>query len=263
VVIALFPTRQIALTLGPISIHWYGLMYVLGFLVGLPVLKRLLKYRDLSFTEKQIESLVLHVFFGVIVGGRLGFVLFYGGMEYLAHPLEIFKVWNGGMASHGGFIGVILGLLIYTRGNMTMLLKIADVLAVPIALGLMFGRLGNLINGELYGTVTTLPWGMHFPGAEGLRHPTQIYAMLKDITIATVCFFHLRRTWPQERPGSTIGVFLCMYAVLRFLVEVFRDQPLGYTNIFGVELSRGQLLTLPLFALGILVLLYAYHRKRV
>jgi phosphatidylglycerol:prolipoprotein diacylglycerol transferase len=260
-VFALFPTRQIALSIGPLDVHWYGLMYILGFLVGLPVLRHLLRYRDLSLTDKQLESLVLHVFFGVILGGRLGFVLFYGGMEYVQHPLEILKVWNGGMSSHGGFLGVILALVLFTRGNMTVFRKIADVLAVPIAIGLAFGRLGNLINGELYGTMTTLPWAMSFPGAEGLRHPTQIYAMLKDLFIALVCFLHLRGSWPAYRCGSTIGVLLCLYAVLRFLVEYVREQALAPIDVLWFELSRGQLLTLPLLLLGLIVLWCT--RKRV
>jgi phosphatidylglycerol:prolipoprotein diacylglycerol transferase len=167
------------------------------------------------------------------------------------------------MASHGGFIGVIVALLLFARGNLNYFFKLADVLTVPIAIGLFFGRLGNLINGELYGTVTTLPWAMSFPGVEGLRHPTQIYAMLKDLTIALVCFLHLRATWPAYRPGSTIGVFLCLYAVLRFIVEIFRDQPLGYTHVIGLELSRGQLLTFPLLALGLVVLWFTRKRAQV
>lgn len=256
-----FPSRQIFFSLGSLDVHWYGLMYVCGFLVGYPILKRLLRYRDLALTEKQLESLVLHVFFGVIIGGRLGYVLFYGGSEYFLHPLDIFKVWEGGMASHGGFIGVIVALLVFTRGNLAYLLKLGDVLVVPIAIGLAFGRLGNLINGELYGTVTALPWGMNFPGVEGLRHPTQIYAIMKNLTIALACFLSLRTSWPTYRPGMTVGLFLCLYAVLRFIVEIFREQALQSVPFIGFELSRGQLLTLPIVVLGLVIL--GFTRKRV
>lgn len=261
--IQLFPSRIVALALGPLSIHWYGILYLLGFLIGIWLLPKLLKYRDISLHEKQKESLLLHVFLGVLAGGRLGYVLFYGGTFFLQHPLEIFAVWHGGMSSHGGFLGVALALALFTRRHRIFLLALTDVLIVPIAIGLALGRLGNLINGELYGTVTTLPWGMYFSGVEGLRHPTQIYAMVKDLFIASVCFLHLKRSspptplLPQERgetcSGQTTALFLILYAVLRFIVEMFRDQPYGYSEILGFEFSRGQLLTIPLFLTGVVI----------
>lgn len=248
----LFPSRAVALSLGPFDIHWYGLMYLLGFLIGIRLLRCLVRHRQLDLTPAQRESLLLAVFLGVLLGGRLGFVLFYGGSYYDAHPLEILAVWHGGMSSHGGFIGVLLALLIYCKRQNINLFALADVLVVPVAIGLALGRLGNFINGELYGTVTTLPWGMSFAGAEGLRHPTQLYAMLKDLLIALVCLRHLR--WPRtdsQPPGRTLAIFLILYAVLRFIVEIFRDQPYGYTSVLGIMLSRGQMLTLPLFVLGL------------
>lgn len=216
------------------------------------LLPRLLRYRTLSLDNRQRESLLLHVFLGVLLGGRLGFVLFYGGSFYLDHPLEIFAVWHGGMSSHGGFIGVTLALLLFARRNRIDLFALTDILVIPIAIGLALGRLGNLINGELYGTVTTLPWGMRFPGVEGSRHPTQIYAMCKDLLIAFVCFRHLKISSPAKgSSGKTTALFLMLYAVLRFIVEIFRDQPYGYTSVLGLMLSRGQILTIPLLALGV------------
>ncbi len=243
-----FPSRTVALALGPLSIHWYGILYLLGFLIGVQLLPKLLRYRNISLSEKQRESLLLHVFLGVLVGGRIGYVLFYGFTFYAQNPFLILAVWQGGMSSHGGFIGVALMLLRFARRNHVPLLSLTDVLIVPVAIGLSLGRLGNLINAELYGTLTALPWGMEFPGVQGFRHPTQIYAILKDLFIASLCFMHLRSS---SSHGRTTALFLMLYAVLRFIVEAFRDQQYGHLVMIGLELSRGQLLTIPLFAIGV------------
>jgi phosphatidylglycerol:prolipoprotein diacylglycerol transferase len=258
-----FPTRTIALAIGPLSIHWYGLMYLLGFVIGMWLLPRLQNYRGLSLDAKQRESLVLHVFFGVLFGGRLGFVLFYGLPFFLQHPMQIFAVWQGGMSSHGGFLGVILLLLLFCHRQKISVLHLADTLMVPVAIGLALGRVGNYINLELYGTVTTLPWGMAIPGVEGLRHPTQIYAVMKDLLIAALCFLHLKRTHGMEQAaGKTAALFLLLYGMLRCIVEYFRDQaPYGYFDVIGIPVSRGQLLTLPVIALGFLLWLFLWRRN--
>jgi phosphatidylglycerol:prolipoprotein diacylglycerol transferase len=250
-----FPSRQIALAIGPLSIHWYGIMYALGFIVGILLLPRLARITRLELSKKAADDIVLSIFLGVILGGRLGFLFFYGFEYFVTHPLEIFAVWQGGMSSHGGFLGVALALFLCTKKYRFDFFRLTDTIVVPVALGLMLGRLGNLINGELYGTVTTLPWGMHFPVAEGLRHPTQIYAMIKDAILASVSFFSLRYFYRStQRPtGQTTAIFLMLYAVLRFTVEIFRDQPYGYTDLLGISLSRGQLLTIPLFLAGLVL----------
>ncbi len=259
-----FPTRTIALAIGPLSIHWYGLMYLLGFVIGMWLLPRLQNYRGLSLDAKQRESLVLHVFFGVLFGGRLGFVLFYGLPFFLQHPTQIFAVWQGGMSSHGGFLGVILMLLLFCHRQKISVLHLADTLMVPVAIGLALGRVGNYINLELYGTVTALPWGMAIPGVEGLRHPTQIYAVMKDLFIALLCFLHLKRTHGMEQAvGKTAALFLMLYGALRCIVEYFRDQvPYGYFDVIGIPVSRGQLLTLPVIALGFLLWLFLWGRNK-
>jgi phosphatidylglycerol---prolipoprotein diacylglyceryl transferase len=256
-----FPTREIALAIGPFSIHWYGIMYLLGFLIGIWLIPRLQKLRGLAMTERQRESLVLCVFFGVLVGGRLGYVLFYGLPHFIANPAQIFAVWQGGMSSHGGITAVTLALIVFSRRNGIPLLKLADVLMVPVAIGLALGRVGNYINLEIYGTVTDLPWAMAIPGVEGLRHPTQIYAVLKDLFIASACFLHLKRTAGKEwAAGQTTALFLVLYGILRFVVEHFRDQPHGFVHMAGITLSPGQALTLPVIALGIGV--FAWTLKR-
>lgn len=253
--ISFLPSRAIALSVGSLQIHWYGLLYLLAFLIGMWLLPRLLKYRKLVLSAAQKESLLLAVFLGVLLGGRLGFILFYGGSYYVQHPWEILAVWHGGMSSHGGFIGVLLALLLYCRKERINFFALADVLVVPVAIGLALGRLGNFINGELYGSVTTLPLGIHFPGVDGLRHPTQLYAILKDLLIAVVCFLHLQSS---HAVGRTCGLFLILYAILRFIVEIFRDQPYGYTSALGLMFSRGQLLTIPLFVVGV----WLWYRSR-
>ncbi len=252
-VISLLPSRTIALSIGPVDVHWYGIMYAVAFILGMFLLPRLQKITRLDLSERDRESLLISVFLGVLLGGRLGFVFFYGGSYFLENPWKILAVWEGGMASHGGFLGVALALLLFVWRRRIDFFRLTDTILIPVALGLALGRVGNFINGELYGTLTTLPWGMHFPGAEGLRHPTQLYAIDKNLAIA-LCSFLALRAWYREEPvrtGRVTALFLMLYAVLRFTVEIFRDQPYGYTDIAGVLLSRGQLLTLPLLLLGI------------
>ncbi len=249
---SLFPSRAVALAIGPISIHWYGIMYLLGFLIGVYLLPRLMRYRKLNLSAAERESFLLYVFFGVLLGGRLGFVFFYGGSFYWSHPAEIFAVWHGGMSSHGGFIGVILATLLFCKRFKINFYALGDVLVIPVAIGLALGRFGNLINGELYGTLTTLPWGMYFPGAEGLRHPTQIYEAVLNLLNAFICYRHLKITGLKSfKAGITGSIFLIIYGVSRFIVEIFREQPYGFTTVAGFALSRGQLLTIPLFLLGL------------
>lgn len=247
-----FPSRSIALAFGPLSIHWYGVMYALAFLLGIWMLPRMLSAARLDLKAQERESIFLAAFLGVVLGGRLGFVLFYGADYFLEHPLKIFAVWEGGMSSHGGFIGVLLSLLLLARRKHIDFLRLCDAVVIPVAVGLALGRLGNLINGELYGTVTQLPWGMEFPGAEGFRHPTQIYAIAKDIFIAAVCWLHLSRTH-ADRPGKTAAIFCILYAILRFTVEIFREQPYGFYELSAIQLSPGQVLTIPILIIGFVV----------
>lgn len=243
--IQLFPSRQVALELFGFGIHWYGLLYFAAFVIAWFLLPRLQKYRGLQYSSEDWSNILSWAVVGVIVGGRLGYVLFYNPVYFLQHPLEIFAVWQGGMSSHGGFIGVALALAWIMRTRITDLLLVADVIVVPIAIGLALGRIGNFINQELYGTVTSVPWAIAIPGVEGLRHPTQIYAVIKDLFIAGVCFWYLQRK--PVIPGRTLALFLMLYSVLRFIVEFFRDQHGIYYGLF----SEGQILTIPLMAVGV------------
>lgn len=249
--LALFPSRTVALDLFGFQIHWYGILYVVSFLVAISLLPRLGKFRNLRLTQDQWLNIVSWAVVGVLVGGRLGFVLLYEPAYYLAHPLEIFAVWQGGMASHGGFIGVISVLAVVLWKEKIHPPSLADIAVVPAAIGLALGRIGNFINQELYGPVTTLPWGVSIPGVAGLRHPTQLYECIADLGIALTCFALLNvRSLPR---GRVFAAFLMLYGVGRFLLEYLREQQYSVLAIGSFTLSRGQLYTIPLFAAGVLL----------
>jgi phosphatidylglycerol:prolipoprotein diacylglycerol transferase len=257
---------MVAIELFGFGIHWYGLLYLCGFLLAWWMLPRLQGLRALALTRDDWATILTAGVVGVLVGGRLGYVLFYAPGHYFLHPLEVFAVWNGGMASHGGFLGVTLALLwVLRHRTVDQVLAIGDLVVVPVAIGLALGRFGNFINQELYGTVTTLPWGMSIPGVVGLRHPTQIYAVIKDLFIAGVCFVHLRATSQVSNrktvPGQTAALFLMLYGVLRFLLEFLRAQESAPIDL-GIAFSRGQLLTLPVFIAGVLLWVGAAKRKQ-
>jgi phosphatidylglycerol:prolipoprotein diacylglycerol transferase len=252
---SLFPTRQILLAVGPLQIHWYGVMYLLAFLVAWWLIPILAKKRHLEITKDQISNLLFAGILGTLIGGRLGYVVFYGAEYFGDHPFEILAVWNGGMSSHGGFIGVFIALWIaIKRMRLTnMIWQIADVFVVPIALGLALGRVGNFINFELYGPVSDLPWAIAIPGVEGLRHPTPLYAVAKNLLIAGFCYAHLTRS---QSTGATTGLFLILYGIFRFLIEEVRIETASSFDIGVMELTRGQMLTIPILIIGIFILKY-------
>jgi phosphatidylglycerol:prolipoprotein diacylglycerol transferase len=245
-----FPSRTVALDILGFSIHWYGLLYLTGFLIAAWILPILGKYRGIPLTRDKWMELLSWAIVGVIGGGRLGYILFYEPSYYLANPLKLLAVWEGGMSFHGGLIGVLIVLWFFCKRHRISFLQLADVAVVPVAIGLMLGRFGNFLNQELYGTVTTLPWGMHFDGVEGLRHPTQLYAMIKDATIASLCYWHLRSTANSKIVGKTGALFLMLYGTLRFLIEFLRvptDPPFDFGAFI---LTRGQALSLPMLVAG-------------
>ena len=250
VMVQFFPSRTVALGLFGFDVHWYGLMYLLGFLIAWYLLPRLQKYRDLSLTRDDWANVLAWAVIGVIVGGRLGYVFFYQPLYFLDHPDKIIAIWEGGMSSHGGFIGVTIALLWALRMQKGNLLAIADTVVVPVAIGLALGRIGNFINQELYGTITSLPWGITVPDVVGLRHPTQIYAVFKDLFIAGVCYWYLKYSRPVL-PGRTCALFLMLYGVLRFLLEYVRIQEYPLIDVGVLLLSRGQILTLGILVVGV------------
>jgi len=250
--ISLFPTRRVVLELFGFPIHWYGVMYLLAFLLAFYLLPRLQKHRSVRLSKDEWSTFLSWGVIGVLLGGRLGYVLFYAPELIVRDPLEILKVWHGGMSSHGGFIGVLFFTGLYLRSKKIPLLHLADIAVVPVAIGLAFGRFGNFINLELYGTASNLPWATAIPGVEGLRHPVQFYAIAKDLLIAALCYWHLTKVYPVIA-GRTLALFLILYGVLRFLIEYVRAQEYPIMDIGVLSLSRGQLLTIPVFIAGLLL----------
>lgn len=253
----------VAFSLGPLSVRWYGLMYLLGFALFL-ILGRLRArdaWRDMS--ARDVDDLLFYGMIGVIVGGRLGHVLFYGPLSYyLTHPLEIFAVWKGGMASHGGILGVIVAMAWFARSRGKSFLRVADFVVPLVPLGLGAGRIGNYINGELWGRVadpTNVPWARIFPQAgDNLpRHPSQLYQFaLEGVVLFAILWIYSRK----PRPAGTVGsLFLIAYGALRIIGEFWRE-PEALYGAMPLGLSAGQWLSVPMVVLGIGFFLYFSRR---
>ncbi|MEC5399226.1 prolipoprotein diacylglyceryl transferase [Uliginosibacterium sp. H1] len=249
----------IALSVGPLAIRWYGLMYLVAFVLFI-VLGR---YRARSgpergWTAEDLDNLLFYGVLGVVLGGRLGYVLFYKPMYYLQHPLEILYVWQGGMAFHGGLLGVLVALWLFGRKTNRSFLQVGDFVAPLVPTGLAAGRMGNFINGELVGRVTDVPWAMIFPQVDNLpRHPSQLYQFFGEglLLFALLWWFS-----GKARPRAAVsGFFLTGYGVFRFLAE-FGRQPDDFLGLLGFGLSMGQWLSLPMIIAGILMMVWAYRR---
>lgn len=260
-----------------LALRWYALAYLAGLLAGFWVIRRLMRHPALwpgsraPMAPERTDDLLTAIILGVIVGGRLGFVLFYQPLHYLSHPLEIVKVWEGGMSFHGGFLGVLVAGLWFARRNSVAPLMLSDAMALVAPVGLFFGRLANFVNAELWGRPTDLPWGVIFPGeaaqdcpgvAPGLcaRHPSQLYEAGLEGLVLGLALWLLVRRGALRRPGLVTGVFLAGYGAARFAVEFVRqadgqfitpDNPLGHVlHAGGFGLSMGQILSLPMILAG-------------
>lgn len=254
--------NPVAFSIGPLAVHWYGLMYLVGFMAFLWLGRIRARETWRGITPEQVEDLLFYGVFGVILGGRLGYCLFYQPRYYLAHPLSIFKVWQGGMSAHGGMIGVMLAMIAFTKMQKVSFWKVAD-FVVPLApIGLFFGRIGNFINGELWGRVSTgeYPWLMIFPqsGTMDPRHPSQLYEALGEGLLLGVILWGLSA---KERvPGMVAGSFVLGYGLIRFVVEFFRE-PDSFLGLQALSLSQGQWLSIPLIVVGAIVIGTARYRK--
>jgi phosphatidylglycerol:prolipoprotein diacylglycerol transferase len=243
--------------LGPIQLRWYGLMYVLGFIAAYLVMRRAIRQReDIRLSENDLYDLLFYLILGVMIGGRLGYIVFYDLQSYIENPAAIVAVWRGGMSFHGGLIGAFLGALFITRRRGWNFLVVADLGAIggPIGIGLV--RLGNFINGELYGRETDLPWAMVFPGAGDMgRHPSQLYeALLEGLVLFLVVGWIYRRRLP---PGAAFWAFLAVYGLVRFMVEFVREPDAHIGTDLG-PFTRGQLLSLPLLLVGTALLVRSW-----
>lgn len=234
--------------LGPLAVRWYGMMYLLGFLAAYFLIRRLSPRRQLLLDGDAVSDLLFYIVLGVVIGGRTGYVLFYNFSYFLAHPMEIFAVWQGGMSFHGGLLGVIVATFLYCRRHAIAILPLADILAIAATIGLGLGRIGNFINGELWGRVTDVPWGMIFPDAGSLpRHPSQLYeAVIEGPVIFSLLLWLFTR---KPRNGTVFFLFLIFYGGGRFIVEFFRepDQQIGF--LWGGA-TMGQVLCLSMIAIG-------------
>ncbi|GLW36577.1 prolipoprotein diacylglyceryl transferase [Pectobacterium carotovorum subsp. carotovorum] len=268
-------------SIGPLALHWYGLMYLVGFIFAMWLAVRRANKPGSGWTKDEVENLLYMGFLGVFVGGRLGYVLFYAFPSFLENPLYLFKVWDGGMSFHGGLMGVICVMLWFAHRTKRHFFQVADFIAPLIPFGLGAGRLGNFINGELWGRVTTdTPWAMLFPGSRGEdmmlavsnpqwqaifnqygmlpRHPSQLYQMmLEGVALFIILNLFIRKSRPM---GSVSGLFLIGYGSFRIITEFFR-QPDAQLGLFGDLFSMGQILSLPMVIAGILMMVWAYRRQ--
>jgi len=240
----------IALHIGPLSIHWYGLMYLLAFALVWLLGRRRIRQGLMPLTPRHLEDLLFYGVLGVIIGGRVGYALFYKLGDFLARPWELFYLWQGGMSFHGGLIGVLAALWLFSRKTNQAFLTVSDSLAPLIPLGLAAGRLGNFINGELWGRPTNLPWAMVFPqaGDDIARHPSQLYEMgLEGFALFIMLWWFSRRPRPL---GQVSALFLIGYGVLRFLVEYTRE-PDRFLGVLSGGMTMGQWLSLPMILIGV------------
>lgn len=257
--------NPVLMHLGPLQIRWYGVMYALSFIIGYYLICYLAPKRGIPLDSDGVAELIIYLAAGVLFGGRLGYVLFYNLPYYLQHPVQIVAVWDGGMSFHGGLIGVTLAGLLFSRKTGISFWSLTE-LVVPVApLGLFFGRLGNFINGELWGRPSNVPWAMIFPRAplvHGMmvpRHPSQLYeAILEGLVLFTILWILARKPRPK---GLLLGTFLILYGLFRCFVEFFRqpDAQLGY---IGGVITMGQILSIPMILIGIGIIVWAFRRHR-
>lgn len=250
-----------------LAVTWYGFLYVVAFVIGYIFYRKNLKLKNISLNREQYENYIFVIMLGVILGGRLGYILFYGLPYYITNPSHIFSVWEGGMSFHGGAIGVVLATWLFCKKNKFSFLKLSDPAMPFIAIGLGLGRLGNFINGELFGKPTNMPWGMIFPGADNQpRHPSQLYELLLEgVVLFTITQW---LNYKKMRDGSVFWIFFILYGIFRIIVEFVRepDQISIYKHglLFGIlPLTQGQFLSVLMIIGGSIGMMMIYANKGI
>ncbi|MEA2037462.1 MAG: prolipoprotein diacylglyceryl transferase [Nanoarchaeota archaeon] len=245
------------LTLGPLEIKYYGIIYVLGFVIAYFLIYHLAKERKLNINKDDVADLIFYIIIGTVVGARIFEVIVYNPVYYLSNPFEIIAVWHGGLSFHGGLMGAILAGYLYCKKKKIDFYEIADITVIPLAFGLFLGRIGNFLNGELIGRVSNLPWCVKFKNYEGCRHPSQLYESLKNLVIFSVLWFIQDK---KLKKGVMFWSFILMYSTLRFFIEFVRapDPQLG---LLALGLTMGQWLNILMFIVG-LYFFTRINRKR-
>ncbi|HEX9490183.1 MAG TPA: prolipoprotein diacylglyceryl transferase [Stellaceae bacterium] len=245
-------------SLGPFAVRWYALAYIAGLILGWRYCLAIAKRPPQVARPQDVDDFLVWATIGVVLGGRIGYILFYNFDQYAAHPIEMLYLWRGGMSFHGGALGVIVAIILFCRQRGIPMLAFADIIVCAVPIGLFFGRIANFINGELWGRVTDVPWAMVFPtGGPEPRHPSQLYeAFLEGVVLFVVLWALMRFTPARQRPGTLSGVFLMGYAIARIIVEFFR-QPDAQVGFLFWGITMGQLLSLPLLLVGLWLVLRA------
>jgi len=258
---AIMPYPQIdpiAFSIGPVAVHWYGIAYVVGIMLGWFYARRLIETPrlwagEVPATRAQLDDFLVWAAVGIILGGRIGYILFYDFANVVADPLRALQIWNGGMSFHGGLAGTTLAMILFARRSGIAVWSLFDIVAAVVPIGLFFGRIANFVNGELWGRLSDAPWAVVFPnGGPFARHPSQLYeAGLEGIALLALLAIAIYGFGALKRPGLVTGLFVSGYALSRITVEFFRepDPQLGY--LFGGWLTMGMLLSLPMLALGL------------
>jgi phosphatidylglycerol:prolipoprotein diacylglycerol transferase len=247
----------IIFSIGPVSLRWYGTMYLIGFLAAMFMANKAADRSNGSWTRDQVSDLLFYGFLGVILGGRVGYVLFYQFEYFLSDPLYLFEIWQGGMSFHGGLLGVILAIFIFARKTNKSFLAVGDFVAPLVPIGLGMGRLGNFINAELWGRQTDVSWAMVFPTdpLQVPRHPSQLYEFaLEGVVLFAILYIISRKT---RTPGLASGAFLIGYGIFRSIVEFFRE-PDAHLGLYFSFISKGQILSIPMILIGMLIIYLGY-----
>jgi len=259
-----FPNiNPVALDLGVIKIRWYALSYIVGILLSWFLILKIIKIKKIDLNSKEISDLISNCMIGIIIGGRLGYVIFYNPEYYSNNLVEIFKIWNGGMSFHGGFVGVVFAVIYSSKLFKIPILTFADLIAIVAPVGLFFGRLANFINGELFGRTTNHSFGIIFPNGGDLpRHPSQLYeAFFEGIVLFIILWVMMHIFDLLKKPGIITSLFIFLYGVFRFFIEFFRE-PDQHIGLLYFEFSMGQILSFPMILIGLYFSIIFYNKSK-